>query len=707
MSGPAVDLTRRQFVTSTIAAAGCLVVGVRVPWAKSLAATVDPLTPFNTWLKIAPDETITIVVPVSEVGQGVDTALPMIVAEELECDWTQVRSELAPADPRYANPDIHVQFTGGSTSIRAFFDPMRLAGATAREMLLQAAAQRWNVPLKQCAAVEGKVLHRPSGRVMSYGQLAQAAAQERPPLNPSFKPQSKWRLIGKPIHRLDTSAKVHGKSVFGIDVVVDDMLIGAVRGCPIFGGTLKHVDKQPALAIKGVHSVVTLENAVIVLADRYWTASKGINSLSPQWEPGLFAELNNDAVSRMLHAGLEQPVTVMREQGDIKRAVAAGKGTVEAVYEVPFLAHAAMEPLSATASVGADFVEIWAPTQIQGPAQQHVAQVLGLKPDQVRIHTTFSGGSFGRRLEDDFIVQAVRAAKTVKRPVKLIWSREEDFTHDFYRPAVVSRLRASLDGNGMPIVWEHRIIAPVFPPGVPDDRANGNDTVEGAVNLPYSLPNQRIEFALKNTGVPVGDWRSVGHSYNAYFVECFIDELAHTTGLDPLAYRLALLRDQPRHRKVLNQAASAADWQEKPAPGRFRGLAMHDGYGSVVAQVTEVSVDDKRLRVHRITCAIDCGIAVNPDTVVAQIEGGIAIGLSEALHGEAIIKDGRMQQDNFDTYPVLTLADMPSVDVHIVESRAPIGGVGESGVPPIAPAVANAVFAATGQPVRRLPIRLG
>jgi isoquinoline 1-oxidoreductase subunit beta len=618
-------LSRRRFIGNAAATAGCLLLEIHFPWATPSAATNHARSPFSAWLRIAPDETITIVVPVSEVGQGVYTALPMIVAEELECDWTQVHAEMAPAEPIYANPDFHVQFTGGSTSVRAFFDPMRLAGATAREMLRQAAARLWKVPLAQCAAVDGRIVHRLSGRAASYGQLAEAAAREEPPRNPSLKPRSDWRLIGKPIHRLDTVAKVDGKAIFGIDVAVDNMLIGAIKGCPVFGGTLKHVDQQPAMKIKGVHSVVTLKDAVIVLADRYWTACKGIDSLSPEWDAGPSVGLTNEHVRGMLHAGLEQPVTVAREHGDIKRAKTAAKTSIEAVYEVPFLAHAAMEPLSATARVDGDVVEIWAPTQIPGPTQQHVAQLLGLRPDQVHVHTTFSGGSFGRRLEDDFIVQAVTAAKAAKRPVKLIWSREEDFRHDFYRPAVVSRLRASLDTNGMPIVWEHRIIAPSFPPHALDDRSNGNDTVEGAINLPYMLPNQRIEFALKNTGVPVGDWRSVGHSHNAYFIECFIDELAHTADQNPLAYRLTLLRDKPRHCEVLNQAAAKAGWHEKASPGRFRGLAMHDGYGTVVAQVAEISItQDRRLRVHRITCAIDCGIAVNPDTVAAQIEGGVS-----------------------------------------------------------------------------------
>ena len=703
---------RRRFLLTAAATAVGLRLGFRVP-AMALSATADNLSsgPINAWLRIAPDGTVTIVVPVSEMGQGVLTALPMIVAEELECNWKDVRAETAPASPIYANPEAGVQYTGGSTSVTAFFDPLRRVGAVAREMLRHAAAARWNVAPDECEAINGRIVHKASGEAADYGDLADAASrQEPPPHSVEFKKRSEWRLIGTSPHRLDTPAKVGGGAVYGVDVELEGMLVGTVIACPAFGGALARVDHSPALAVSEVHSVVNLGNAVIVLADGYWSALKGAKALSPEWSYGAHSGLTSEAVRQTLHDGLAEQGAIAWETGDVERASADATRTIEAVYEVPFLAHAAIEPPNATAHVRPDGAEIWAPTQMQGVVQHQVASMLGLTPGQIQVHTTFLGGSFGRALETDFVLQAVAASKSAGRPVKLIWSREEDLRHDYYRPAVVSRLRAALGADGMPIAWEHRIVAPsISSRFAPGEVRNGVDplAVEGAVDLPYAFGAQRIEYVMKNTPVPVGNWRSVGHSHNAYFVECFIDEIARTAARDPLRLRQALLASRPRHLAVLEKAAAAAGWNEPRAAGRSLGLALHECYGSIAAQVVELATDGGKLvRVERVTCAIDSGVIVHPDTVVAQMEGGIAMGLSEALHGEIRIEGGSVQQQNFDAYRVLGLAEMPRVDVHLIESDAKIGGVGEVGVPPIAPALANAIFAATGRPVRKLPIQL-
>ncbi|MEH2569612.1 xanthine dehydrogenase family protein molybdopterin-binding subunit [Bradyrhizobium sp. AZCC 2289] len=708
----AITADRRHFLVTAAATAVGLRLGFCLP-PKAFSATAENSgsAPINAWLHIAPDGIVTIMVPVSEMGQGVYTALPMIVAEELECDWKNVRAEMAPASPVYAHPESGVQYTGNSTSVTAFFDPLRHAGAAAREMLRKAAAERWNVAPSECNAIKGRMVHKDSGREADYGDLADAASRQQPPRSIELKRRSEWRLIGTSPPRLDTLPKVEGSAVFGIDVQLEDMLVGTVIACPVFGGTLVRVDNSPALAVSGVHSVVSLHNAMIVLADSYWSALKGAKALSPEWSYGANANLTNEALRRTLHDGLGDKGATARTIGSVEAASAGATRNVEAIYEVPFLAHAPMEPMNTTAHIRPDGVEIWAPTQVQGRVQREVASMLGLTPEQIRVHTTFLGGAFGRRLETDFVLQAVAAARDAGRPVKLIWSREEDFRHDYYRPAAVSRLRAALDADGMPISWEHRIVAPsVSSRFEPDAVRNGIDpiAVEGAVDLPYAIKAQHIDYVMKNVPVPIGYWRSVGHSHNAYFVECFVDEIARATGKDPLRLRQELLVSRPRHLAVLEKAASAAGWNDPLAAGRYRGLALHECFGSVAAQVVEIATaDGKPVRVERVTCAIDCGVVVDPDTVAAQMEGGIVLGLSEALHGDVRIEGGIVQQQNFDTYRVLGLAEMPKIEVHLIESDAKIGGVGEVGVPPIAPALANAVFAASGRPVRKLPIPFG
>jgi isoquinoline 1-oxidoreductase beta subunit len=703
-----LNLSRRRFLQSGAAAAGGLVLGFHLPAGGRLAGAAAGEAAINAWLSIAPDDTITVTVAHSEMGQGVYTSLPMLVAEELEVDWTRVRARFAPAEPVYRNRMFGIQGTGGSTSIRASFDHLRQAGATAREMLRRAAAEGWGVPLEQCEAEGGRVVHGASGRAAGYGALAAAAATLEPPAEVALKQPADWALIGKPLPRLDVPAKVDGSAGFGIDVQVPDMLIATVKASPVFGGKLKSVDEKPAFAVKGVRAVVPLESAVVVVAEGYWPAQKGLEVLDPVWDEGPHAAMSDATIRAELSAALEQEGVVARDDGAAAEALAGAAKRLEAVYEVPYLAHATMEPMNATAHVTAEGVEVWAPTQGQGPIQHAVAGLLGIEPGRVAVHTTFLGGGFGRRFETDFVVQAVLASKAVGKPVKLVWSREEDMRQDFYRPAAMARLSAGLDGAGNPVAWHARLASPsIMSRALPQLVKDGIDpsSVEGVSDTPYGVANLRVEYAMRHFGVPVGFWRSVGHSQNAFFVESFLDELAHAARRDPLAYRLGLLGDHPRHRKVLETAAEAAGWG-RPAPeGRFRGLALHESFGSIVAEVAEISVaEGKKITLHRMACAIDCGRVVNPDTVVAQMESGIVYALTAALFGRVTIAEGRVGEGNFDRYPMLQLAQMPEVEVRIVESGAALGGIGEPSTPPAAPALANALFAATGARLRSLPL---
>ncbi len=703
------ELTRRQFLKASLAAGGGLLISVTLPQVAALAADGDA-TPaggqLSAWLRIAPDGVVTIMIPSAEMGQGVTTSLAMLIAEELDADWRQVRTELAPANEAYANPAIHMQATFGSMSIRGFFDPLRQAGAAAREMLRQAAADRWGVAVSECRTAAGLVTHA-DGRQASYGALAQAAAALPVPAEPALKARGDWGLIGKATPRLDTVAKVEGSAVFGIDVQQPGLLTATIAACPVFGGKLASVDDAPALAIAGVEAVIRLDDAVAVVASGYWPARKGLLSLSPQWDEGPDAALDSDRITADLDAALASEGAVAEAHGDAPAALARAATTVEGIYTLPLLAHATMEPLCATASVTADGCEIWAPTQSPARAQSVAAELTGLPPSQVVVHPTYLGGGFGRKAEIDFILQAVRIAREVGRPVKLVWSREEDIQHDYYRPAAAARLRAGLDAAGHLIGWEATLVSPslmsrVYPPEV----ENGIDptSIEGLVHLPYDLGEHRTTYVLKNLPVPTGFWRSVGNSINGFLVEGFIDEVAHAAGRDPLDLRRDLLAGRPRHLAVLNKAAEMAAWSEPAAPGRFRGIALVESMGSIVAEVAEIAIDGDRIRTHRVTCAVDCGIAINPDTIVAQMEGAIVYGLTAALMGEITIERGRVQQSNFHDYPVLRLAQMPVIDVAIIEGGETPGGVGEPSTPPIAPALVNAVFAATGRRIRSLPL---
>ncbi len=702
--------SRRHFLKVSAATAGVLAVGVSLPMInRRVMADTSAAGPglIDVWLKITADDQVTVAMANSEMGQGVYTSLAMLVAEELEVDWESIRSEAAPAAPAYNNLMFGMQATGGSTSIRWAFEPLRQVGASARQMLIQAAADQWGVPASECSASSAKVTHGASGKELRYGELVDAARALPVPSNVTLKTPDQWKILGTPAKRVDTPMKVNGTAQFGIDVDVPNMLIATVKACPTFGGKLKSVDDKPALAINGVNKVLSLEDAVIVVADGYWPAKKGLAALSPEWDLGANAGRNTESYRSELSAALENSAPVAHETGDAEGVLGSAETVIESTYEVPHLAHATMEPMNATVHVTADGAEVWAPTQAPGIIQQVGAGVLQLKPEQVTVHTTFLGGGFGRKFEMDFIIQAMIASKMMGQPVKLVWSREEDMQHDLYRPASMSLFRASLDENGMPAAWHNRIACPSILSRVfPDWVQNGIDpqSVEGAHELPFAIANQKIEYQITETGVPVGFWRAVGNSQNAWFVQSFVDELAAAAGADPYQYQMQLLDGHPRHQAVLKAAVEGSGWDNRSSQ-RPMGLAVHLSFGSYCAMVVELEPEiDKRLKIKHVSAAIDCGQALNPDTVVAQIESSIVYGLTAAYYGDIDIEDGAVKQSNFPNYPMLKLEQMPAIDVAIVNSGEAVGGIGEPGLPPLAPALTNAIFAGTGQRIKRLPL---
>lgn len=647
---------------------------------------------FNRWLRIAADGTVTLVIDRSEMGQGVMTGLAMLVAEELEIDLSQLRTEFAPAHPDYSNAMLGEQLTGGSTSLRAAWKPLREAAAETRERLVAAAAATWNVPRRECRAEEGAVLHFPTGRRIGYGELAPRAAAQPVPSGVRLKRPNACRLIGTSQPRLDLPEHVSGQAIFGSDVSVPGMLVAVIARPPIFGSSVKRVETGAARAVEGVREIVELESGVAVVAENVWSALRSRDRLEIIWNEGPLAVLNSAEINQRFASASTRKGGIERDRGDIDAAMRKAATVIEAVYETPYLAHATMEPMNCTASVVADGCDIWAPTQAQTEAQRVAAGATGLSPERIRIHTTFLGGGFGRRLDADFVDEAARVAKAVGRPVQVLWTRDDDMHHDHYRPASYTRLRAGLDKRGAPLAWFERIVGPGL--------------ALGGVDLPYAIPNIREEHVMVDPGVPTGPWRSVGASQNAFVIESFIDELAYAAKSDPFTFRQKLLYKAPRHRAVLELAAGKAGWTVAPPQGRHRGLAVYHSFGSYVAQVAEVSISaDDAINVHRVVCAIDCGVAVNPDLIGAQMEGAIAFGLSAALKNEITVERGRVMQATFKDYPILTFQEMPQVEVHILARQDEPGGVGEPGVPPIAPAVANAIFAATGHRMRRLPLR--
>jgi isoquinoline 1-oxidoreductase subunit beta len=713
MTLTATKLDRRNFLKAASAGAAGLVVAIYLPGCSEArvangAASAETFAP-NAWIRIGTDDSVLLIIDKSEMGQGVVTSMSMLIAEELECDWKKVRTEFAPAAKEYANPVFGIQGTGGSTSVRGMYTPLLKAGATAREMLIAAAAQKWGVEKSACRAENGSVINAATKAQLSFGSLADAAAKLPVPKDVPLKDPKQFHLVGKATKRLDTPDKVNGRTQFGIDVRQPGMLHAVVARCPVFGGKVASFDATKAKTVRGVKNVVQISSGVAVIADNTWSAMEGRRALEIKWDEGAKADLNSAGISKLLAERAGQASTVARKEGDAVAGLAGAAKKIEAVYETPFLSHAPMEPMNCTAHVRADGCDVWAPTQFQTFNQNTAAKITGLKPEQVNIHTTFLGGGFGRRAEQDFVAEAVELSKAAGAPVQVTWSREDDMQHDFYRPASCSRFAAGLDADGWPVAWTNRIACDsIMSRFFPGSVKNGLDdsSVEGCADLAYAIPNILVNYELTETGIPVGFWRSVGHSQNAFFSECFLDEVAAAGGKDPYELRRRLLSKMPRHLGVVELAATKAGWGKPLAAGRFRGMAVLNSFGSYVAQVAEVSVNKKdgSVRVHRVVCAVDCGRIVNPDTIAAQMEGAIVYGLTAAMNGAITINRGRVEQGNFDDYQMLRINEMPVVEVHIVPSENAAGGVGEPGTPPIAPAVCNAIFAATGKRIRRLPI---
>ncbi len=644
-------------------------------------------------------------------GQGRRTTTTIIIAEGRDADWKKIRVDQAPADPkRYANPITGSQSYGGSRGVRDHMEMWRKSAAAARAMLMQAAADQWGVPVESVDTEPGVVVHRPTGRRLAYGQLVDHAQALPVPQNPKLKTPDKFRYIGKNLHRLDGPEKATGRGIYGMDVQVPGMLVASIERAPVVsGGTVQSVDATAAKAVPGVKHVVQVTHGVAVVADRFSNALAGRRALKITWDTGPMAQVSSAQISADYATASKQAGEVARKDGDVEKALGSGGRTLEAVYEVPFLDHACMEPMNATAHVTPDACTVWAPTQNPGGTQATAAKLTGLPAEKVTVNTTLLGGGFGRRGEIDYIVDAVETAKAVGVPVKVMWTREDDMQHGFYRPATYNVFRGALDESGAPVAWSHRIVGP----GIlaQKGRMPANTTIDpaavaGARDLPYAIPNLQVEWLNKDFGVPVGFWRSVGSSQNAFITESFVDELAHLAGKDPFEFRRDLLGKSPRHKAVLELAAARANWGAPLPAGRGRGIAVAFSYGSYAAHVIEASVAaDGTVRVHRVVCAVDCGIAVNPDQVKAQMEGGAVYALTAALYGQITIDKGAVQQSNFNNYPMLRINEMPVVETHIHDSGEAPGGLGEPGVPPVAPALCNAIFALTGKRIRTLPIR--
>ncbi len=718
------DLSRRTFVKIGVAAGAGLTLGISykaiVPGAPLTDATFAP----NAFLRIDTDGSVTVMVDRAEMGQGVATALPQLLAEELEVSWDQVSYEFAPAHPAYGM--FGMQVTGGSTSVIQSWEPLRQAGATARWMLREAAAQQWGVKADQIRMQHGKAIGA-DGSELTYGELATAAALLEIPDDVPLKDPSEFRIIGTSVPRLDVPVKTTGEAVFGIDAGPADTRVALVARCPVFGGSVRSFDPAPALAVDGVDEVVQLESGIAVvasLAGGYVAAKAGRDALAIEWDEGPSSELDDAEIFRRFAAATQEGGRSNLDDGDVDEAFAAGGDPIRATYRLPYLAHATMEPMNCTAWVRDGRCTVWTGTQFPnglaiagGGARQVAAKAAGVDADDTEVHSTFLGGGFGRRAERDYVVEAAELAGKVEGPVKVIWSREDDMQHDFYRPASYHEVAATLDAKGMPEAWQHDMatqsimqhLIPGWVPGFAGRMVGSMDptATEGARDQPYHVPNIRVTFAKVDLPIPVGFWRSVGHTHTAFVVESFIDELAHTAGRDPFEYRRELLDEHPRHRRVLEAAAEAADWGSAVPEGRARGIAVVESFGSYVAEVAEVSIEDGRPRVHKVWCAVDCGVVVNPDIVRAQMESGIVYGLTAALYGEINIERGRAVQSNFHDYQMLRMNEAPEVDVLLTPSGDAPGGVGEPGTPPIIPAVTNAIFVLTGERVRKLPIRLG
>ena len=714
-------VSRREFVTVVAVAGGGLMLGYRVEGqqrATSTAAGTSGTTSTrfapNAFIRIPPEGRVTLVMPQAEMGQGVYTSLSMLLAEELEIAPSQIQLEHAPPDNKlYANPFFGEQMTGASSSVRAFYEPLRRAGATARTMLVAAAAASWKVDPASCRAQKGAVTHTPTRRTLSYGALATRAAALPVPDKVVLKDPKDFTLIGTPAKRFDTSSKVNGTAQFGIDVRLPGMLIATVAASPVLGGKVAGIDEDKAKAVPAVRQIVRLDDAVAVVADHMWAAKQGLAALAIRWDDGPNANLSTaDIVQGLAKASQSAGVTA-RKEGDPESALTGAAKTIEAVYEAPFLAHAAMEPMNCTVHVRKDSCELWTGSQVLSRARAAAAEVTGFPLEKVVAHNHFLGGGFGRRLEVDYVAQAVRIAKQVDAPVKVVWTREEDVQHDVYRPYYYDRLAAGLDQQGMPVAWTHRIVGPAiiarYLPGAFKD-GKDIDAIDGAVQLLYDIPAIRVEHVRHEEPVlNTGFWRGVGVTHNNFVVESFVDELAAASSQDPVAFRRALLRKSPRALAVLDLAAREGQWGKALPRGRGRGVSLlYSDWGSYLAQVADVEVAGSGdVRVHRIVCAVDCGQIVNPDIVRAQIESGIVYGVSAALWGEVTLSNGRVDQSNFHNYRVLRMNEAPPIEVYLLRNGEAPGGIGEPGTAVTAAALNNAIYAATGKRLRKLPLQPG
>ncbi|HEX4133218.1 MAG TPA: xanthine dehydrogenase family protein molybdopterin-binding subunit [Bryobacteraceae bacterium] len=708
----AAKLNRRGFLHVGASATAGLLVGFYLPERSPLAAQTPEgqaanAAKLNAWIHIAPDDSVTFMIHKVEMGQGTVTSLSQLLAEELECDWGKFRTEFPPVDPAFG-----FQGVVGSQSIRTSWDPLRKAGATAREMLVLAAAQTWGVDKSKCRAESGFVVNTSTNAglnqvKLSYGKLADAAAKLPVPTNVALKDPKQFKLIGKSIKRLDTPNKVTGRTQFGIDTRRPGMVYAAIARCPVFGGKAASFDDTKAKAFPGVKQVVSTSRGVAVVADNTWSAIQGTKLLNIKWDEGPNANQSSANISKIFAERAQKPGVEVSKAGDVAASLASAAKKVEAVYEAPFLAHATMEPMNCTADVRADSCDVWASTQMQTMAQGAAAQASGLPPAKVHIHSQFMGGGFGRRGMTDYVTEAVEVSKAIGAPVKVTWSREDDTQHDNYRPASYSRFEAGLDAEGWPIAWTNRIACPSITNSSGQPPQNGIDrtSTEGSHDMGYGIPNKLVDYHWTEVGIPVTYWRAVGYTQNTFFVESFMDEVAAAGGKDPVELRRRLLAQNPRLLRVLELVAQKSEWGKPLPAGRFRGVAVVNNVGSYTAQVAEVSVNQGKVRVHRVVCAVDCGHIVNPTIVEQQIRSAIVYGLTAALKGEITISQGRVQQANFNQYDMLRIDEAPVVEVHLVESAQNPGGIGEAGVPAIAPAVCNAIFAATGKRIRHLPIR--
>jgi isoquinoline 1-oxidoreductase beta subunit len=708
LASSATNLSRRRFVAAAAAAGGGFILSLSLPFGGSEAA-VESFAP-NAFIRIGSDGQVVLTMPYVEMGQGTYTSIPMLIAEELEVSLKQVRLEHAPPNEKvYANPLLGVQATGNSNAIRGAWKPLREAGATARTMLVAAAANRWGVDAKSCSAHDGEVMHAPSGRRLAYGALAADAAKMPVPASVSLKVPEAFKLIGTPAKRLDASAKVNGTVVYGIDARPPGVKFATLAQSPTFGGRVKNLDDGAAKAVRGVRQVVRLDDAVAVVADHMGAAKKGLEALIIEWDDGPHAQLTTEAVARELEQATLSTGAVAQNVGDADTAMEGLTSRIEANYQVPFLAHATMEPMNCTVHLREDACEIWVGTQAIARVQAAAAKTSGLPNDKVIVHNHLIGGGFGRRLEADGVIRAVQIAQHVHGPVKVVWTREEDIQHDMYRPYWFDRIAAGLDDKGRPVAWRHRfagssVIARWLPPGF----KNGldPDSTEGAIDLVYDLPNFHVEYVrVEPPGIQTAFWRSVGPSHTVFVVESFMDEIAAAAKQDAVAYRRMLLDKSPRAKAVLDLAAEKAGWGQPLPQGHGRGVSLQSAFGTYLAQIAEVEVSkDGAVRVRRVVCAVDCGTVINPDTVQAQIQSGIIFGTTAALYGEITLKNGRVEQTNFDTYQMLRINEAPVIEVHIVKSPEPPGGMGEAGTSAIVPAISNAIFAATGKRLRKMPI---